>query len=327
VDVGISGTGPRQLQLAGTPSLRSVVEDVARSIPSPETGTAGSNTLYDMWLRSFTDPTPPPGYSLPYLDASGMGTGSDYGAFMQHLGIVSLDARIGSVPNPYEGVYHSNYDDYYWMTKFSDPSFVYHRAIAHFWGVLAIRLATTPVLPFIFVPYSTQLRSNLWLIANGTACVAPNFSASTTHSDAVSRVSTGADSNKLNFTSLAQSLDRLVETATKVDAVVAELISFDSNAAASGDETADDAVTRRILNDRLFLAERAFLFLQGIRGREWYRHMVWVSSEYDGYGSVAFSVICDKIQTGLLDEAQFQIQLSSLVVDQASDWLDEISAA
>jgi hypothetical protein len=57
---------------------------------------------------------------VPLLDASEMGTGSDYGAFVQYLGIPSLDVRFEQFPNPYEGVYHSN--DRRASTSHAEPS-------------------------------------------------------------------------------------------------------------------------------------------------------------------------------------------------------------
>ena len=50
---------------------------------------------------------------------------------------------------PY-GVYHSMYDNYYWMNHFGDPDYKYHATMSALWGVTALRLAQADVLPFDF---------------------------------------------------------------------------------------------------------------------------------------------------------------------------------
>ena len=48
---------------------------------------------------------------------------------------------------PY-GVYHSAYDNHYWISKIGDPGFRYHTLMSQFWGTLALRLANADVLPY-----------------------------------------------------------------------------------------------------------------------------------------------------------------------------------
>jgi N-acetylated-alpha-linked acidic dipeptidase len=48
------------------------------------------------------------------------------------------------------GVYHSMYDDHYWMSHIGDPSFEYHVALTRIWGLVALRLANSDILPFDF---------------------------------------------------------------------------------------------------------------------------------------------------------------------------------
>ena len=51
-----------------------------------------------------------------------LGAGSDFCPFFDHAGIPSIDTGfVGDY-----GVYHSIYDDFYWMKKFGDPTFEYH---------------------------------------------------------------------------------------------------------------------------------------------------------------------------------------------------------
>jgi len=82
-----------------------------------------------------------------------LGSGSDYTVFFNHLGIPSLDMIFDG---PY-GVYHSLYDNFYWMSHFGDPTFDYHAAMSRLWGVMALRLANADILPFDLSAYAEDL--------------------------------------------------------------------------------------------------------------------------------------------------------------------------
>jgi N-acetylated-alpha-linked acidic dipeptidase len=58
---------------------------------------------------------------------------------------------------PY-GVYHSAYDDFFWMNHFGDPGYRYHTLMSQLWGVLALRLANADLLPFDFGSYASNIR-------------------------------------------------------------------------------------------------------------------------------------------------------------------------
>jgi beta-lactamase class A len=62
-----------------------------------------------------------------------------------------------SFQGPY-GVYHSLYDDHFWMSRFGDPGFKYHALMAELWGCLALRLANADVLPLDVEAYAAALR-------------------------------------------------------------------------------------------------------------------------------------------------------------------------
>uniref|UniRef100_M8BCR6 Peptidase M28 domain-containing protein n=1 Tax=Aegilops tauschii TaxID=37682 RepID=M8BCR6_AEGTA len=97
VDVGVSGSG---VDASATPQLDELLKQASKKI-----GRLG-------------------------------GGGSDYSAFVQHIGIPSVDMAIGSVDQIelecylFAGyaVYHSLYDDFTWMEKYGDPMFRRHVA-------------------------------------------------------------------------------------------------------------------------------------------------------------------------------------------------------
>jgi len=288
MNVDIAVTGGLNLNLQGMPSLTQVFRDVTQTIstPPPPNGTEGEDmwpsTLYDMWVANNNNPALVDTAGLPILDASQMGTGSDYGGFVEHLGIPSTDMTFDG-DGSYEGVYHSYFDSFYWMTTFGDKHFIYHATVAKLWGTLAIRISDTPLLPFRFTEYGIVLQSALAALQNST-------------------VKAGAS---LNFTNMANAIAAMQTQAMNLDAMV---LATDWN-------SADDLPLRQ-LNDVLMLAERGFLYLQGVAGREWYRHMVWVAGQFNGYGATPFASVSDAVFEKKFDQAQQQVDLIGVVIGQ-----------
>jgi len=86
-----------------------------------------------------------------------LGSGSDYTAFLQHLGVPSTDIGSGG---PY-GVYHSVFDNFTWFTKFADPAFLYEQQMARIFGLEVLRMAQADALPFDYETYGTEVHRHL----------------------------------------------------------------------------------------------------------------------------------------------------------------------
>ena len=71
-----------------------------------------------------------------------LGSGSDYSAFLQHLGVPALDVGFGDEGDS-RGVYHSRYDTFEHHSRFVDPGFVYDALLAKTIGRLVLRVAET----------------------------------------------------------------------------------------------------------------------------------------------------------------------------------------
>ena len=67
-----------------------------------------------------------------------LGSGSDYTAFLQHVGIAALNIGYGGESGG--GSYHSIYDSFDHYTRFIDPKFDYGIAQAETTGRLTLRL-------------------------------------------------------------------------------------------------------------------------------------------------------------------------------------------
>jgi N-acetylated-alpha-linked acidic dipeptidase len=160
MDVAVSG--PR-FSASAVPSLKQFLRDVTKAVPSPKGG-----TVYAAWQKSDQPgassaqsaaeaigdtrrtPAAPAIGDVPVGD---LGSGSDYSAFQQHLGVPSSDI---SSTGPY-GVYHSVFDNFAWFKKFGDPDFVYELQMARVLGLEVLRMADADVLPYDYEEYGKEI--------------------------------------------------------------------------------------------------------------------------------------------------------------------------
>ncbi|HLK31529.1 MAG TPA: M28 family metallopeptidase [Terriglobales bacterium] len=161
VDVAVSGD---KFGASAVPSLKQFIREVATAVPSPKGG-----TVYDAWMKAperRTGPTQqpnapdlsgsqtrPPAASSSGPPVGDLGSGSDYTAFLQHLGVPSVD--IGS--SGAYGVYHSVFDNFEYFTRFTDPSFVYEQEMARIYGLEILRMADADVLPYDYAEYGKEI--------------------------------------------------------------------------------------------------------------------------------------------------------------------------
>ncbi|KAG4137776.1 hypothetical protein ERO13_D07G092700v2 [Gossypium hirsutum] len=167
------------------------------------------------------------------------GVDSDFAPFLQHAGVPSVDIYYGrDFP-----VYHTAFDSFNWMINNADPFFWRHVAVAGVWGLLGLHLADDPVLPLDYLSYAKQLQE---------------------YKDAFSRVLDG----NISLTPLATSIQEFTSAAKQASEETKKLME---------QEFTNDllALKIRALNDRLMLAERGFLDTDGIKGREWFKHLIY----------------------------------------------------
>ena len=105
----VAAQGPR-FGGGGSPSLRA---DAARRRARRAGSERQGKRVRRVARAASASPIPPSRrWAIP-------GGGSDFAGFYNHLGIPIAEWGFGGAG----GVYHSQYDDYAWMTKFGDPAF------------------------------------------------------------------------------------------------------------------------------------------------------------------------------------------------------------
>lgn len=129
-------------------SLASLLVGVSRTLTAPS-----GKSLYDEWKVSRREELHKASLSDAELPETRIGSGSDHTVFLNFLGIPTVGLTF---TGPY-GVYHSMYDDFYWMNHFGDPGYEYHTLMAQLWGVVALRLANAEILPYDFEFYGATI--------------------------------------------------------------------------------------------------------------------------------------------------------------------------
>ncbi|CAN6297516.1 unnamed protein product [Urochloa humidicola] len=170
-------------------------------------------------------------------------TDSDFAPFLHHAGIPSVDLYYGK---EFPG-YHTALDSYNWMEKHGDPLFLRHLAITEIWGLLALHLADDPVLPFDYQDYASQLQE---------------------HRNALSALMSNSQAVNLMNGSIYDLSRAAMEVLTEAKKLQ-QVDVYDENA----------RMRRRLLNDRLLLAERSFLQAEGLQGRGWFKHLLYSPPE------------------------------------------------
>ena len=131
------------LSALGSHSLEHLVNEAADNVTDPETDMSlGQRRRLVDWASS--------GEKVPSdFHMQALGSGSDFTVFMDHLGIPSVNLGFAG-EDEFTGTYHSIYDDFDWYTRFEDTDLAYERALAQLGGLLMMRLADAPVIPYQF---------------------------------------------------------------------------------------------------------------------------------------------------------------------------------
>ncbi len=275
------------LEVSGIPSLRDLIVEAAGDLDDPRRGgsvlEAWRSRRQREWAKS--EPACGPDGAVFDLQLEPLGSGSDYTAFADHAGIASADF---SFEGPY-GVYHSIYDDLFWMEHFGDPEFLYHTVASRLYGLLAMRLGSAEVAPLRYGAYGRALSRDLELLRRETVRERRIWEAARSGPGTVEPGSQAAvEARKKpalqpDYSPIAKAIDRLTTAANELDALLDRLQQETS-------PPPDPAALAR-LNDAIVQIERAFLDKNGLPGRPWFQHTLYAPGLTTGYASWPFPAV------------------------------------
>jgi N-acetylated-alpha-linked acidic dipeptidase len=290
-DVGV--TGPN-FSAASTPSLKEFVRDATRQVQNPTTKTS----VYDSWRGSIArsgDEESGTVRKAPKIDVSGeapvgaLGAGSDFSPFLDYAGIPSADIGFGGD----YGVYHSLYDDFYWMKHFGDPTFVYHVALARILGTLALRLDEADILPFDYSTYASEIARAEDDLASRAAQEPSEAEALKPVADASAQLTAAASRASLSL--------RAVGSALMAPAKTAEI------------------------NHELASVEQALLSPEGLTGRPWFKHTIFAPGSYAGYAAEVMPGISESLDRKDLATLRVEADAVAAALRRAAARLDEVT--
>jgi N-acetylated-alpha-linked acidic dipeptidase len=238
------------LSAAGSHSLEPFVREVARDVRDPKTGGSVLDALQAR-RRTTAGAAGDTAFAIAAL-----GSGSDYTAFLDHLGLPALNLSYGGEAQA--GIYHSIYDSFDHYTRFMDTTFAYAVAEAQTLTLVALRLADAPVLPFEFhAPARTYGR----------------------YVDEIEKAAGAQPATAaLDLGGVRTAVRRLEQAAASWESAQARVALLDERTV--GRRARELAA----VNSLLYQAEQLLTDEAGLPQREWFRHLMYAPGFYTGYG-------------------------------------------
>ncbi len=339
VYINSDSNGRGVLNMGGSHSLEQFINGVARDIEDPEAKVSEdkmSGNKMSVWQRaqlskiakanSPENPKDDPKElrkelrQRTDLRIDALGSGTDYTAFLDHLGIATLD--LGYADEDEGGIYHSVYDDFYWYTHFSDKDFVYGRALAQTVGTSVMRLADAEVLPFDFVNladtvemYTKNLQKLLAAKQEEIRERNRELDEGVFQATFDPRRPTVAPAREevpphLNFAPMQNAADSLTRSARHYQQALSEKQS----------SLEEDAVAAKLgaLNRNLIESERRLTNADGLPRRPWYKHLLYAPGVYTGYGVKTVPGVREGIEQKRYAEAEQEIVRVSKALEDES---------
>nr|XP_045748663.1 N-acetylated-alpha-linked acidic dipeptidase 2 [Mirounga angustirostris] len=253
--------GNYTLRVDCTPLLYQLVYKLTKEISSPDDGFE-SKSLYESWLEK--DPS---SENINFPRINKLGSGSDFEAYFQRLGIASGRARYtkNRKTDKYSSypVYHTIYETFELVENFYDPTFKKQLSVAQLRGALVYELADSEIIPFNIEDYAKALKNYATSIYN----------LSKKHDQQLR-------DHGVSFDSLFSAVKNFSDAASDFHR---RLTQVDLN----------NPIAVRIMNDQLMLLERAFIDPLGLPGRPFYRHIIFAPSSHNKYAGESFPGIYD----------------------------------
>ncbi|MFA6229516.1 MAG: transferrin receptor-like dimerization domain-containing protein [Rhodanobacter sp.] len=324
------------LEAEGSHSLQHLVNQVAAGITDPETRVSVRERLRAHMLIDGSDKNAKPeAKAIAEIAAAGgdvpigaLGSGSDYSAFLEHLGIASLNLGFSGEDDD-GGIYHSRYDSFDHYVRFGDPGFAYGVALSKVAGHIVLRSADANVLPMRFGDFSSTLDryvDELHKLVDGTRkettrqhqlLDAHAFTLDADPTRPLLPPQRESDVPAINLAPLDQAAKLLAHSAQAFQAAYAQRAGTGFDLAAS---------QQRRLNHLMGQMEQALINPDGLPGRPWFKHFIYAPGMLTGYGVKTIPSVREAIEARRWDEANRYAVITATVLDGYRKKLDQLTA-
>jgi N-acetylated-alpha-linked acidic dipeptidase len=331
VYVNTDGSGHGFLSAQGSHSLQHLVNRVAADVTDPETGVSvaaraharmqvvGAAPGASEAARDNARIAGDPGHDVPI---GALGSGSDYTAFLDHLGIASLNLGYGG-EGQVGGVYHSAYDTYEHYSRFGDPGFVYAPVLAKTVGRIVLRMADAdvPVARYgdfadTVARYLEQIKRLADARRQAAETQAKMLAANAFRlADDPSKTSGPPVTLKrvpfFNMAPLENAVDHLKRAARAYDTVLASRVAGQPKA------------TKEKLVELARQTEQTLIVDVGLPGRDWYKHLIYAPGRYTGYEGKTLPGVREAIEEERFADVDRYAALTGAALEAYADKLDE----
>ncbi|HET7268370.1 MAG TPA: transferrin receptor-like dimerization domain-containing protein [Oleiagrimonas sp.] len=319
-----------------SPSVAHLISEVAADVTDPETGVSVlKRARAHMLVTGFADDASPWAKKRAKRAAKGgdlpigaLGAGSDYGVFVDHLGITAMDVRFGG-EDADSGIYHSRYDSFAHYVRSGDPGFKYVAAEAKVVGRIIMRTANARVLPFQLGNFSTTFDryvKQLHTLVEDTRKATKQqhhlmemnaFKLVVDPRHPVAPPKRLSDMPKINLAPLDKAAATLAKSAKAYRAAYAKR--------AADDFRMPDARLTKV-NDLMGSIAQTLTDKRGLPGRKWYRNMMYAPGSLTGYSVKTVPGVRESIEARDWKVANQYAKITAGVIDQYRAQLDQLTA-
>ena len=334
VYINSDGNGRGFFRAEGSHAFQHFVNQVSADVKDPETGisvrdrararlqVAAAEAGAGEETRKMAAIVADPAKDTPLAP---LGSGSDYSAFLQHLGLAAIDFGYGGEGES-GGVYHSLYDDYEHHSRFVDPGFAYDATLAKTVGLAVLRLADTDLPVQRSGDFASTVATYLEEVKKLDGAKRDE-AKSQARLLAAGAYALAADPTKphVNPTPLAQSpaLD-FAALETAVSKLKTSASAFDTALAAKGESLSK--AQRAKLDGVIRPLDQSLLRPEGLPGRPWYMNMVYAPGRFTGYGAKTLPGVREAIEERRFTDAQTYVGLTSQALSAYAAELDKATA-
>jgi len=328
--------GRGYLDAGGSHSVQHLINQVADGVTDPEMKVSVRERMRAHLMINGNDKDAKPEVKdMAKLAGEGgdvpiqaLGSGSDYSAFLEHLGIASIDLGF-SGEDDNGGIYHSLYDSYDHYMRFGDPSFEYGVALAKVAGHIALRTANANVLPLRFGDFSDTLDRYVGelhkLVDDTRKDTQQQHQLLDQHAFALTEDPTrpvapperDSDMPAIDLAPLDNAAKALKQSAQTYAA------AYNARAAAGFQMPAAQRIQLNRLMGRM---EQALSDPNGLPERPWFKHMIYAPGMLTGYGVKTVPGVREAIEARRWAEANQYATLTAKVLDRYRTQLDQLTA-
>jgi len=323
------------LEVGGSHDFQHLVNEVAGDVVDPETGVsigqrlrakmriAALAPLATEHVRAEAKIAADPDKDFP-IEA--LGSGSDFSAFLDHLGVPALDVGFGEEGHS-SGVYHSRYDTFEHHSRFVDPGFVFDAMLAKTVGRIVLRVADADVPVQNASAFAGAVSDYLDQVKklSDDEREEAETQASLLHDRAFQLAADPTKSSglpaaldpvpHLEFAALDDAVDRLKRSAKAYDDALAKN--------ASGLSASQIARVQALMLD----IDQTLAPDVGLPGRSWYKNLIYAPGRFTGYEAKTLPGVREAIEDRRWADANRYAKLTAEALNAYSDRLDEATAA